>query len=72
MDIVFGNVTYLSLPIIKILKYFKLNVYYISIKANEIKKIEIANELKYNSIYPLPLEFEKKDYRKISLCFMRK
>ena len=34
------------------------------------KKIEIANELKYNSIYPLPLEFEKKITEKshFALC----
>lgn len=61
MHIVFGHISNWSLPIAKILKYFKFNVYYLLVdeKSNS-KKIELADKLKNNNIYPLPLEFEKK------------
>ena len=61
MYIIFGNVGYWQIPILKILKYFKLNVYYLYIAAkSDIKKNEIATKLKKNNIFPLPIEFEKK------------
>jgi len=45
----------------RILKYFKLNVYYLSINAEtNTKKIQIADKLKKKDIYPLPIELEKK------------
>ncbi len=61
MDIIFGHITYWTLPVIKLLKYLKLNVYYIYIDdKNEIKRNEIALKLKKINIFPLPMEFEKK------------
>ena len=45
----------------KILKYFKFNVYYLWIDAKtDIKKNEIATKLKKNNIFPLPIELENK------------
>ncbi len=61
MYIIFGNVGYWQIPILKILKYFKLNVYYLYIEAkSDIKKNEIATKLKKNNIFPIPIELEKK------------
>ena len=61
MYIIFGNVGYWQIPILKILKYFKLNVYYLYIEAkSDIKKNEIATKLKKHNIFPLPIEFQKK------------
>lgn len=60
MDIIFGYVSYWTIPIIKILKYLKFKVYYLYITEKEEKKINLANLLKSNNVYPLPLEFEKK------------
>ena len=45
-----------QVPMLKVLRYFKLNVYYLYIIAKtDIKKNEIATKLKKNNIYPLPL-----------------
>mgnify|MGYP001281831877 CR=1 FL=1 len=61
MHIVFGYVMPWQVPMLKILRYFKLNVYYLHVIAKtDIKKNEIATKLKKNNIYPLPLELEKK------------
>ena len=61
MYFIFGNVGYWQIPILKILKYFKLNVYYLYIEAkSDIKKNVIATKLKKNDIFPLPIELEKK------------
>ena len=61
MYIIFGNVGYWQIPMLKILKYFKLNVYYLYIEAkSDIKKNEIATKLKKNNIFPIPIELEKK------------
>jgi hypothetical protein len=61
MYIIFGNVGYWQIPILKILKYFKLNVYYLYIEAkSDAKKNEIATKLKKNNIFPIPIELEKK------------
>jgi len=71
MDIIFGHISYWILPIMRILKFFKLNVYYLYIDANSnSKKNEIATKLKKNNIFPLPLEFEKRISPKTSssLC----
>ena len=71
MYIIFGNVGYWQIPILKILKYFKLNVYYLYIEAkSDIKKNEIATKLKKHNIFPLPIEFQKKISPKasFSLC----
>ena len=61
MYIIFGNVGYWQISILKILKYFKLNVYYLYIEAkSDIKKNEIATKLKKSNIFPIPMELEKK------------
>ena len=61
MHIIFGYVSNWQTPILRILKYFKLNVYYIHINAStDVKKNEIATKLKKNNIFPLPIELEKK------------
>ena len=61
MYIIFGNVGYWQISILKILKYFKLNVYYLYIEAkSDVKKNEIATKLKKNNIFPIPIELEKK------------
>ena len=61
MHIVFGYVLPWQVPMLKVLSYFKLNVYYLYITAKtDIKKNEIAAILKKNNIYPLPIELEKK------------
>ena len=72
MYIIFGNVGYWQIPILKILKYFKLNVYYLYIEAkSDIKKNEIATKLKKNNIFPMPMELEKKiSFKDISLFDM--
>ena len=71
MYIIFGNVGYWQIPILKILKYFKLNVYYLYIEAkSDVARNEIAMKLKLNNIFPLPIEFEKKisPQASFSLC----
>ena len=61
MHIIFGYVSYWHIPILKILKYLKFEVFYISVDSKiKEKKYEIAEKLKKNNIYPLPLELEKK------------
>ena len=55
MHIIFGHVLPWQVPIMKILKYFNLNVFYLHIDSKtEIKKNKIAIKLKKNNIYPLP------------------
>ena len=61
MYIIFGNVGYWQIPMLKILKYFRFNVYYLYIVAkSDIKRNEIATKLKKKNILPLPLELEKR------------
>ena len=61
MHIIFGNVTYWQVLILKTLKYFKFKVFYLYIDVkSDIKKNEIATKLKKNNIFPIPLEFQKK------------
>ena len=60
MHIVFGHVGYWQIPLIKLLKYFKLKVFYVFIESKtEFQRNEIANQLKKKNITPLPIEFEK-------------
>ena len=71
MHIIFGYISYWQVPILKILKYFKFNVYYLYIEAKtDVTKNEIATKLRKNNIFPLPIEFEKKISPKAtnSLC----
>ena len=59
MHIIFGYVAYWHIPILRILKYLKFKVFYISIDSKINKtKYKIAEKLKKNNIYPLPLESE--------------
>jgi len=61
MHIIFGYISSWQIPILKIFKYFKLDVYYLHINAKtNNKKVKIADKLKRKGIYPLPIEFEKK------------
>ena len=61
MDVIVGYVSNWQAPILKLLRYFKLNVYYIYISANtDDKKNKIATKLKKNNIFPLPIELENK------------
>ena len=60
MHIIFGNVTYWQTFILIALKYLKFKVYYIWTDAeSDIKKKKIAEKLKKNNIFPLPIEFQK-------------
>jgi len=71
MHIIFGYVSHWNIPLLRIIKYFKPNVFYLEIDAKtEIKKNKIATKLKKNNIYPLPIELEKKISYKLdySLC----
>jgi len=61
MHIIFGYISNWQMPLLRLLKYFKFNVYYLWIDAKtDIKKNEIATKLKKKNICPLPIEFEKK------------
>ena len=71
MHVIFGNVSYWQIFILRILKYFKFEVFYLYIDAkSDVKKNEIATKLKENNIFPLPIEFQKKISPKasFSLC----
>jgi hypothetical protein len=47
MHIIFGHVSNWQVPILRLLKYFRLNVFYLHIEAKtKIKKCEIATKLK--------------------------
>ena len=53
MHIIFGYIAYWNLPIIRMLRYFKFNVYYLYIDAkSDFKKNEIATKLKKINIFP--------------------
>ncbi len=62
MHIIFGQATYWTVPLLKVLKFFKFKVFYLSIVEKSVsKKNEIAKKLKKKkNIYPLPIELEKK------------
>jgi len=61
MHIIFGYLSYWQTPILKLLKYFNFDVYYLYINAKtNDEKIQIADKLKKKNIYPLPIELEKK------------
>ena len=65
MHIVFGRVGYWQIPIIKLFKYFKFKVFYISIGSkSKFQQNEIATQLKKKNITPLPIEFEKQISKK--------
>ena len=65
MQIIFGNISYWQIPLIRLLKFFRFNVYYLNIVSDsEFKRNEIASHLKKRNITPLLLEFEKEIHRK--------
>ena len=71
MHIIFGNLTFWQIPIIKLLNYIKFKVFYLYIVANsDFKKNKIAEKLKKKNIFPLPIELEKKflPEESIALC----
>ena len=71
MDIIFGYITYWTLPIIKILKLINFNVYYLHIDEDNFeKKNKLATKLKNSKVFPLPLEMEKEilSNASFSLC----
>ena len=71
MHIIFGNVSFWQVPLIKLLKYFKLKISYLVIDSeSEFQKNEIANKLKEKNITPLPIEFEKNISPKSSYSLM--
>ena len=66
MHIIFGHVTRWQMPMLRILNYLKFKVFYLLIEAkSDFKKNEVAQKLKENNIFPLPLEFQKKISPKI-------
>ena len=72
MHIIFGYVSYWQAPILRVLRYFKFEVFYLYIDAKtDIKKNEIATKLKNKNIYPLPIELEKKNFFRIKLFYKR-
>ena len=67
MHIIFGNISYWQIPIMKILKYLKFEVFYLYIEyKSDLKKKEIAAKLKEKNIVPLPIEFQNKISSKAS------
>ena len=57
MHIIFENLTSWQVPISRLFKYLKFEVYCLSIEANsDFKKNEVAKKLKEKNIFPLPLE----------------
>ena len=43
MHIIFGNVSFWQVPLLKLLKYFKLKISYVLIAGSELQRNEIAN-----------------------------
>jgi hypothetical protein len=72
MHIVFSCVTNWQVTILKILKYLGFEVFYLHIDASlDVKKRSaIAEKLKKNNIFPIPIEFQKKISSNVSfsLC----
>ena len=61
MHIIFGELTSWQIPILRLFKFLKFKVFYLSIVAStDLKKNKIAEELKRKKILPLPMESQKK------------
>ena len=61
MHIIFGNLTSWQVPILKLLKCLKFEVFYVDIAADsDSEKNKIAKKLKKKNIIPVPIGFEKK------------
>jgi len=72
MHIIFKNIAYWQTPILRVLRYFKFNIYYLYVDANSaIKKNKIASKLKKINVFPLPIEFEKNILPKTEYSFKR-
>ena len=60
MHIIFGQVNNWQVSLIKLLKYFKFEVFYLFIESkSEFENNKIANELKKKNIIPVPNELGK-------------
>jgi len=60
MHIIFENVTVRSYPIIKVLRFLRLDVFYLNIKAKtKFKRVSFSEKLKKNNVLPLPIEEQK-------------
>jgi len=60
MHLIFGHISNWTIPLLKILSYFKLKIFYIHIEADNIKKKSLlAEKLKSIRIFPLALEHQK-------------
>ena len=71
MHIIFENIVYWQIPILRALKYLNFKVFYLNIGAqSDSEKNKIATKLKKNNIFPLPIELEKKILPEVSftLC----
>ena len=65
MQIIFEQINYWQIPLIRMLKFFRLNVFYLNIESgSEFQRNEIASQLRKRNITPLLLEFEKKINRR--------
>ena len=61
MHIIFGELTSWQIPILRLFKFLKFEVFYLFIAAStDLKKNKIAEELKRKKILPLPMESQKK------------
>ncbi len=69
MHIIFGKLTSWQIPILRLFKFLKFKVFYLSIVAStDLKKNKIAEELKKKNIIPLPIEFQSKILPEASFC----
>jgi len=67
MHIIFENIVYWQIPILRALKYLNFKVFYLNIGAqSDSEKNKIATKLKKNNIFPLPIELEKKILPEVS------
>ena len=65
MQIIFEQINYWQIPLIRMLKFFRLNVFYLNIESgSEFQRNEIASKLRKRNITPLLIEFEKKINRR--------
>ena len=61
MHIIFENIVVGLYPIIKLLRFFEIDVFYLNIKAkNKLKKELFSEKLKKNNVIPLPIEKQEK------------
>ena len=60
MHIIFGQISHWHIPVMIILRYLGLKIFYLYIESKtDLKKKRVANQLKKKNIIPMPIEFEK-------------